>query len=285
MKARTILLGLMHLSLLCAIAIPAWAQISNSDFQQAVAAYQQSPSDASAEKVIRMAAAMSQLPPIPEEARRHFVRGTALFKDAKSADDYKQVADEFTQATHLAPWWPEARYNLAMALEAAGDYDNAIVNSKLYLLFKLPDTDARAAQDKVYALEARQEKASKAKAEDPSPQPLAAPPQNSFDALLKKIDGRRYTYTSDPGYTSVLDVRGRVLVYGGITPNGYFEVHTGSRHEIRGREFSDPVVDPLGCQVCPVQDTFIISEDGSSITQRRRFSDGKVYEYIHLWQR
>jgi ankyrin repeat protein len=43
-------------------------------------------------------------------------------------------------------------------LEAAGDYDNAILNVKLYLLFKLSDADARAAHDKIYALEARQEK-------------------------------------------------------------------------------------------------------------------------------
>ena len=122
---------------------PARAQTSNADFQQAVAAYQQSPSDAGAEKVIRMAAAMDQLPPIPEEARRHFVRGTALFKDAKSPDDYKQVVDEFTRQAALAPWWPDARYNRALAWEAAGDYANAIAALKLYLLFKLPEADAQ----------------------------------------------------------------------------------------------------------------------------------------------
>jgi len=153
------LLGIMLLSLFCAVAVPAWTQTSDTDFQQAVTAYQQSPSDATAEKVIRITAAMEQLPPIPEEARRHFVRGTALFKDAKSPGDYTKVIDEFEQATYIAPWWPDARYNWALAWEAAGDYDKAMGNLKLYLLFKLPEADTRAAQDKIYVLEAKQEKA------------------------------------------------------------------------------------------------------------------------------
>jgi ankyrin repeat protein len=159
MKLRTILSLPILIMLLFAIVSPARAQTNNSDFQQTVAAYQQSPSHDAAEKVIRLASAMDQLPPISEEARKHFVRGAALFKDAKSPGDYKQVVDEFKQATHLAPWWPETRYNLALALEAEGNYDKAIANVKLYLLFKLPETDVRGAQDKIYALEAKQQKA------------------------------------------------------------------------------------------------------------------------------
>ena len=41
----------------------------------------------------------------------------------------------------------------------------------------------------------------------------------------------------------------------------------------------------LGCQVCPVEDTFIISEDGDRITQRRRYSDVHANGFIHLWER
>jgi TonB family protein len=157
MKTRTSYFVLILFLLLLAVA-STQAQTTNADFQQAVSAYQQSFSADAAEKVIRIAAAMPQLPPIPEEARRHFVRGTALFKDAKSPDDFKQVTEEFQQAVRLAPWWPDARYNFALALEAAGDYDNAILNVKLYLLFKLSDADARAAHDKIYALEALPQK-------------------------------------------------------------------------------------------------------------------------------
>jgi tetratricopeptide (TPR) repeat protein len=293
MKARTILYGLLILPLCCAVAVP--AQTPNADFQQAVAAYQQSPSEATARSVIRLAAAMDPLPPIPEEARRHFVRGTALFKDAKSPDDYKQVVDEFTQATHLAPWWPEARYNLALAQEAAGDYASAISNMKLYLLFKLPDADARAAQDKTYVLEARQEKAAKAKADEAAAPVVAAPPQNSFEALLGKMNGRRYTcHISGPGgeITQVLDVRGDVFVRGSMeerSPYAYRPQYQesdstfeNSRFKILGRETT---LIPNRVFGGVVSRTFVISEDGNRITERAHNSDGTLSEFVYLWQR
>src|ERR1700720_3892291 len=60
--------------------------------------------------------------PIAEEARRHFVMGETIFKEAKNAGAFSQAAAEFTEAARLAPQWPEARYNLALAKETAGDY-------------------------------------------------------------------------------------------------------------------------------------------------------------------
>ena len=100
--------------------------------------------------------------PIPEEARKHFVKGATLFKEAKTADDFVQVVSEFKQATELAPQWPDARYNLGLAKEAAGDYPGAMADLKLYQQFKLPDTESRTVQDKIYELEAKQEKISSA---------------------------------------------------------------------------------------------------------------------------
>jgi hypothetical protein len=97
-------------------------------------------------------------PPIPEEARKHFVMGTALFKDAKTPDDYSQVIGEFKQAATLAPQWPDPRYDLAVAEEAAGDFSSAEADLKIYQKFKLSAEDARAAQDKIYVLEAKQQK-------------------------------------------------------------------------------------------------------------------------------
>src|SRR5271166_1601789 len=88
--------------------------------------------------------------PIPEEARKHFVMGTTLFKDAKTPDDYALVESQFKQATDLAPQWPEARYNLALAKEAAGDYSGAMSDLKLYQQFKLSESEARTVQDKIY---------------------------------------------------------------------------------------------------------------------------------------
>jgi tetratricopeptide (TPR) repeat protein len=104
--------------------------------------------------------------PIPEEARKHFVMGTTLFKDAKTADDYAQVESQFKQAVDLAPQWPEARYNLALAKEAAGDYSGAMADLKLYQKFKLSDADARTVQDKIYAIEAKAGAAAKKQADE-----------------------------------------------------------------------------------------------------------------------
>jgi thioredoxin-like negative regulator of GroEL len=101
----------------------------------------------------------AQTPPaIPEEARKHFVMGTTLFKDAKTADDFAAVESEFKQAADLAPQWPDARYNLALAKDAAGDYSGAMDDLKLYQKFKLSESEARTVQDKIYALEAKQQK-------------------------------------------------------------------------------------------------------------------------------
>ena len=191
--------------------------------------------------------------PFPKRRGGISLRGTALFKDAKSPDDFKQVVDEFKQAAPPCPLVAGcASTTFALALEAAGDYDNAILNLKLYLSFNLPNADARAAQDKIYAIEAKQEKAVR-EAAKPKEEPVAARPQNTFEDLLRKIDGRRYLASEDNHIAPAIDIRGRILVLGAvISPGapvsrgyqmGYHELESesNSRYEIRDREFSGPV--------------------------------------------
>jgi len=123
--------------------------------------------------------------PIPEEARKHFVMGTTLFKDAKTPDDYAQVESQFKQAVDLAPQWPEPRYNLALAKEAAANYSGAMADLNLYQQFKLSDTEARTVQDKIYALEAKQQKkAAEQKALDDANSPAA-----QLEKLVQSLDG------------------------------------------------------------------------------------------------
>jgi hypothetical protein len=163
-------------------------------FQQAVADYQKSQTHVNAENVIKLAAAMDQLPPIPEEARKHLVIGATLLKDAKTPDDYKQVVDEFKQAIILAPWWPDARYDRALAYEAAGDYTNAMNNFKLYQLFKLSDAESRTVQDKIYSLEAKADEAVKEKESDATKQneQQIIGLQNNFSELIRKLEGATF---------------------------------------------------------------------------------------------
>jgi hypothetical protein len=161
--------------------------------------------------------------PIPEEARKHFVMGTTLFKDAKTADDFVQVVSEFKQATDLAPQWPDARYNLALAKEAAGDYSGAIGDLKLYQQFKLSDTEARTAQDKIYALEAKQQKAVD----------VANSPAAQLEKFIKSLDGGvwrmdKTTQSIDGGswYTAFDQSNSRLH-----TGDVFLEIHG---HEISG---------------------------------------------------
>ncbi len=129
-------------------------------------------------------------PPIPEEARRHFVMGETMFKEAKAPGDFVLAEGEFKQATDLAPQWPDACYNLALAKEAAGDFPGAMADLKLYQQFKLNDAEARTAQDKMYALEAKQKMAVDAAN---SPAGKARTSQHQFPALIQKLDGAVFT--------------------------------------------------------------------------------------------
>ncbi len=273
--------------LVCVLMPQARAQTTNVDFQQALTEYQKSPSVEGADKVIKLALALDQLPTVPEEARKHFVKGAALFKEAKSLADFTQVRDEFAQAARLAPWWPDARYNLALALESSGDYPSAMANLKLYQLFKLPDTDARVVQDKIYVLEAKQEKAAK----ESNPEVVAAKKESNYAEWLKKLDGARYTGQSNLGndltWDNELVIRGNILTWRQRTtyacsncvldfPLGqwYDLAQYGGRMQIVGREakrFIPPLPNP--------NDIFTISEDGSSITQVSQTKNGGTFTF------
>lgn len=113
--------------------------------------------------IVTLAATLNPKPEIPEEARRHIIKAETLMKDAKQPSDYDEVIAEYGQVRLLAPWWPALWYNRAVVREAQGQYTNAIFCLNNYLLTKPSEADARTAQDKIYALEAEQEKAAKDK--------------------------------------------------------------------------------------------------------------------------
>jgi tetratricopeptide (TPR) repeat protein len=157
--------------------------------------------------ILVMPSLFGQTPaPIPEEARKHFVMGATLFKDAKTADDFSQVVSEFKLAADLAPQWPDARYNLGLAKEAVGDFLGAIADLKVYQQFKLSESEARKVQDKLYALEAKEQKkavtdAANAQATAKAQADTETAPQRNF---IKKIqgdwstDGDSYSFSISP---------------------------------------------------------------------------------------
>ena len=111
------------------------------------------------EKIIGIVQKLDPPPAVPEEAKRFMVRGETLVKEAKSEADFTEAAAEFKQALHIAPWLSSAYFNLGLAEEGAGLYDQAIASFKLYLLASPAAEDAEKVKERIYALEVKWEKA------------------------------------------------------------------------------------------------------------------------------
>ena len=229
----------------------AFAQDSSGpreQLKQYVAEWQKSPDDqALLEKLIKLAAALDPKPAIPEESRRHFVKAVTLQKEASKPSDYELASREYDAALILAPWWPEARFNLSVVEESQSEYARAIANLKLYILTNPTEADARSAQDRIYALEARQEKAEKDKAEQErqnSPEAIAAREREKKEQEQRQFEERINGYRwrgSDPQ-------QGAQPQPGSQPPSGYVPLTWECRFEhgeisvyyifYGGREFS-----------------------------------------------
>ena len=230
-----------------------------------------------------MALTMNPSPEVSAEAKRHMSRGVAAIEGAKTPDDFKDACNEFRQATTLAPWMANAYRNLAIAQDKAGMYDESLASLRLYLLTKPSPSDADWAEDLKFRVEYRKEKAAKDAAkprEESSTHTAAAPQLNSFEVLLKKIDGRRYTC---PGWLEgtqmVIDVRSKVFTTGDIDRYGKYKADV--RFEIKGRTTTYPyrVPNPKFVSI-----TYTISEDGDKITRHNRTTEGD-FDNIYLWER
>jgi tetratricopeptide (TPR) repeat protein len=149
---------------LLALTANVYAQTLREELQQMVEQLQKSPSDnALREKIITLATSIKPAPAIPEEARRSFVRGNTAFSEAKSQEDYARAVQRYEEALVIAPWWGDAYFNLAKALEQRQEYSRAIQSLKLFVLTGPTADEARKAQDYNYALEDKQEKLTKEK--------------------------------------------------------------------------------------------------------------------------
>jgi len=91
----------------------------------------------------------SSRPPVSESARRLMAQA----QGAVRAGDFMDAAALLEQAVWLAPWWPAARYNLAVALGEMGDTFPAAIQMKRYLALNPDGPDNRAARDLMYEWE------------------------------------------------------------------------------------------------------------------------------------
>ena len=146
-----------------ALAASADAQSPREQLQQMVEQLQKTPTDnALREKIIKLGAEIKPAPAIPEEANRAFVKGNVFQKEAKDASGYDLAISAYREALRLAPWWGDVYYNLAVALESANKFDEAIASIKFFMVsVSGGSAEAREAQNRVYAIEAKSEMASK----------------------------------------------------------------------------------------------------------------------------
>ncbi len=206
-----------------ALAASADAQSPREQLQQLVEQLQKTPSDnALREKIIKLAMTLKPAPAIPEEAREPFVMGATVLRKASDPAGAGKAVELFTQALTVAPWFAEAYYNRALARETAGQFEPAIDDLKLYLEFKLTDSERREAQDKIYALKADAQLASARKSEEvkaAAAKAAADTPQAREAALLQKVEGARFVNDRNRApsphfsYGDILEIKDGILYW------------------------------------------------------------------------
>ena len=161
-------------------------------------------------KLIAAAAALKPKPVVPKEAKRHFVMAVTFQKEAKSNADFMAAVNAYDEAITAAPWWPEAYYNSSVALEAAGRLRDAKTALEFYLLSK--PKDAEAAEQRLYALDAKAAIAARAAAAPVVVERPKSPIEGSWyagpnPAFVIERKGEGFVMRDTPNWcTSVWDI-------------------------------------------------------------------------------
>ena len=264
------------------VFFPGFVQASSPQetLNQYITDLQKSPDDqALREKIIKFAQVMKPSPKVPNEVDELIGKATYIFKNAKSEAEFNDAVDAYQKALLIAPWVPEYYYNLGTVQEKAGKFKEAVESLELYLLAAPEAKDAKEVREHIGGLKYAAEKAMK-----PSSETVTAQEQNKSEDLFKKIDGRRYTLPEGGGQTSVIDVKGKVLVWGNIMPSG--EYSEAFRSELQGLKSPVPFdSNSPAVRLGLMESTLTVSEDGANMTNRMRYSNGDVQEHIYLWQK
>lgn len=108
------------------------------------------------EQIIQVVVRMNPRPVVPEDGNRHFAYALAAIEEGKKSGDVSKLDDainELNQALRIAPWWPQAYFNLGLVLEMRERYADAARNLRLYLLVAPNAPNAAEVQQKIYQLD------------------------------------------------------------------------------------------------------------------------------------
>lgn len=121
------------------------------------------------ERIIDVVKNVRPAPAVPQEALLRLGRARGFIELAKQPQDYQRPADELRAGLRIAPWWAEGYFNLAVVLEKAEKYGDAIASLKLYAR-AVDAKEAQSAAVEIARLEAKAEVATKTAAVPSAPQ-------------------------------------------------------------------------------------------------------------------
>lgn len=98
-------------------------------------------------------------PQMSEEARKYLVQAQAAYEEKR----YENAINLYEKAIKVEPALPKAYLNRAMLLGNQGEYCEAVIDMKKYLMLVPDATNAREVQDKSYIWEEKCSKIEKAK--------------------------------------------------------------------------------------------------------------------------
>lgn len=114
-------------------------------FSRCVEALRTHPRDnALRRKVLQLAISLPQRPAVPEEARQLFKTASERIQQADAPGALREPITLLQRVTAMAPWWGNAYYNLAKALELSSSYDEAIEALQYYIQLAPNEADATA---------------------------------------------------------------------------------------------------------------------------------------------
>jgi len=169
MKTRAIFCGALLIPLLFVVVASAQtaspqrparthAGVRTPSFQTKLKEYladlQNNPDDSTLrEKIIGFVQTMKPAPALPQEAQDEMAKGNDLVKQATQQEALRNALACFERAALVAPWWPDAYYNLASVQEKREKLDDARASLGFYLLAAPNATDAETVRKKIVAFD------------------------------------------------------------------------------------------------------------------------------------
>lgn len=127
--------------------------------QSYISQLQNAPNDVDLRKrIIDLALSMKVPPAVSSGANQALGAGIYTFKNAQNQSDYQEAVKSFQEASLLAPWDASIYYNLSLAQEKTGQYDDATDSLRLYLLAAPHALDRDAVDQRIGMLDAEKKK-------------------------------------------------------------------------------------------------------------------------------